>query len=188
MILEQIFGSRTRAKLLRIFLANPDRAYFVRELTRKIDERINSVRRELENLENLGIIKFVSKNRKKYFQVNKDFVLYPELKGLIMKAQVALEKSIAKKLKKIGQVSLLVLTGIFTGVKDITQTDVLIVGRINRRSLKRMMNDFQKNFDQELNYTMMSSQEYKYRHDLTDRFLYGILENPKVVLIDKVKK
>ena len=187
-MLEHLFGSRTRVKLLRIFLSNPDRAFFVRELTRKIKERINSVRRELTNLEKIGIIIKKNEKRKVFYQIDKEHILYLELRALILKAEVGLERSLARTIKSIGNVRLMVLTGMFTGMKEETQTDILIVGTINRKKLNSLMKRFQEDFGRQINYTVMTSKEYKYRKDLTDRFLFNILENNKVVLVDKISK
>jgi predicted transcriptional regulator len=187
-MLEHLFGSRTRVKLMRLFLSNPDKAFFVRELTRKIKERINSVRRELNNLEKIGVVQKKNDQRKVFYQADKDHVLYRELRALVLKAEVGLERSLAKTLKDIGNVRLMVLTGMFTGMKEETQTDMLIVGQANRRKLTKLMKKFQDDFGRQINYTVMSTKEYKYRRDLTDRFLFNILENPNVVLIDKINK
>lgn len=184
-MLEQLFGSRTRVKLLRLFLTNPDNDYFVRELTRKIKERINSVRRELENLEKIELITSHEVGQKKFYRVNKLFVLFPELRNLLLKSQLIIEKNLGKNLRKIGQISYLALTGIFTGVAD-TQTDILIVGKVNRRKLKRLISEFHRDLDQKIRYTVMSKQEFEYRNDLTDKFLYSILENKKIVVADKI--
>lgn len=185
-MLEHLFGSRTRVKLLRLFLSNPQKSYFVRELTRKINERINSVRRELTNLERIGIVQKKIEKRKVFHTVNADHVLFWELRSLILKAEVALERSLARTIREIGNVKLMILTGMFTGIKEETQTDILIVGKINRKRLNKMMKRFQEDFGRSVNYTIMSTKEFKYRKDLTDRFLYSILENNKVVLIDKI--
>ncbi|MEK7103207.1 MAG: hypothetical protein AAB870_02575 [Patescibacteria group bacterium] len=64
-MLEQIFGSRTRTKLLKLFLTNPRQAFYIRELTRVIDTQINSVRRELTNLEDCGLIVTVTEEEAK---------------------------------------------------------------------------------------------------------------------------
>jgi DNA-binding transcriptional ArsR family regulator len=184
-MLDHIFGSRTRVKLLRIFLTNPNNNYYVRELTRKIKERINSVRRELENLEKIELITHHDDGQKKYYRVNANFILYPELKALILKSQLIVERSLSKSLKQIGQISYLVLTGIFTGVPE-AQTDILIVGKVNRLKLKRLVQQFSKDFDQRIRYTVMSKKEFEYRNDLTDKFLYTILENRKIVVADKI--
>lgn len=185
-MLEQLFGSRTRFKLLRLFLTNPDEQYFVRELSRKIDERLNSVRRELANLERLTIIQTVAVNKKRYYRLNTKCVLYPELKALMVKARLAIEKDLVHKLKRAGSISYLVLTGLFTGL-DGAKTDMLIVGRCNRQKLRPLVKRLQVSFDREIRYTVMSKKEFEYRRDITDRFLFDILENKKVTLINTLK-
>lgn len=184
-MLEQIFGSRTRVKLLRLLLTNPKSSYFVRELTRKIGERINSVRRELGNLERIGLLFVEEKGQKKYYKANINHILFPELKSLILKSQLTLERNLARSLKGIGQISYLALTGIFTSAKD-SQTDVLIVGKVNRQKLKRLIARFRKDFNHRIRYTVMSKKEFEYRNNMTDRFIYNIMENKLIVIIDKI--
>lgn len=186
-MLEHLFSSRTRVKLLQLFLVNDEKSYFIREIGRKIKEHINSTRRELTNLEKFGLVKSYGQRRKKYYQVNKDFLLYPELKSLIFKAQVLMEKNFIRKIDRVGRIKFLALTGFFCGLTD-TLTDILIVGSVNRRHLKKLIKDFQNNFDHEIHYTVLSRKEFDYRSNMTDRFLYHILENKKIVVIDKLKE
>ncbi|MCL2001872.1 hypothetical protein FWG76_00505 [Candidatus Saccharibacteria bacterium] len=75
-MLEKIFGSRTRAKLLRLFFESSDRQFFTREITRVIGEQVNSVRRELQNLESLGAIKKEVYDKKTFYTVDKSFAFY----------------------------------------------------------------------------------------------------------------
>ena len=78
-MIEQLFGSKTRVKLLQLFYSNPNRSFYVREITRKIDEQINSVRRELSNLLNIGIITSDNTNNKVYYEVNQKFEYFKPL-------------------------------------------------------------------------------------------------------------
>lgn len=182
-MLEQLFGSRTRIKLLRLFLGNPDKEYFVRELTRLIDERINSVRRELANLENVGLVSSLARDKKRFYRANGTSPVFEELRALILKSQFGLEEQLIKAVQRVGRVHYMVLTGMFTDVHD-AKTDMLIVGRVNREKLKKMVEQFNSHFDREINYTVMTPEEYSYRKDITDKFLYHILENQKIVVID----
>jgi hypothetical protein len=208
--LEQLFGSKTRLQLLKLFFNNPDKIHYVREMVRETNTQINSIRRELENLQNLGIIvestpnleeagetertaKKTRKNkqarqkhlRKKYFQVNTNFILYQELKSLLLKAQLLLEKNLIKGIQKLGNIYYLVLAGFFLGQKN-ARTDILIIGKMNRRKIKTLIKDFEKDFGREINYTVLSRREFNYRKDITDRFLYDILENKKMVVVDRL--
>src|SRR3982750_1856688 len=78
-MIEQLFGSKTRVKLLQLFYSNPNRSFYVREITRKIDEQINSVRRELSNLLNIGIITSDNTNNKLYYEVNQKFEYFEQM-------------------------------------------------------------------------------------------------------------
>src|SRR5690606_373017 len=81
-MVEQLFGSKTRVKLLQLFYSNPNRAFYVREITRKIDEQINSVRRELANLLSIGIIASDTTNNKLYYEVNQAYEFYEPLRAI----------------------------------------------------------------------------------------------------------
>lgn len=183
-MLDQLLGSRTRAKILRLLLTNPEKSYFVREMSRKIKEHINSIRRELTFLSSVGIITASGDGQKRFYQVNVSYPLFPELKGLIFKAQVMEEQRLLAAIQDSGRIMLLVLTGFFVGQEE-APTDILIVGSVNRVKLKKLMLTFQEHFDREIHYTVMTKAEFEYRHSLTDRFLYSILSGPMITVIDK---
>ncbi|MDX9893324.1 MAG: hypothetical protein RB292_02820 [Patescibacteria group bacterium] len=202
-MLEQLFGSKTRVKLLRLFLNNPDQPYYLRELARNLKTQLNSVRREVANLERLGIVKSVHlaepelakskshsrnvklKGSKKYFLVDTEFILYPELKAVLLKAQLLLEKDFVAKIESLANLKLFILTGIFVGLEGFV-TDMVIVGTINRQRLANIVKAFEKELGRGINYTIMTLPEFKYRQDITDRFLYDILERRKIVIVDKI--
>lgn len=185
-MLEQLLSSRTRVKLLKLFFLNPEQSFFLREIVRKTGEHLNSVRREVGNLLRVDLLHESSQGKKKFYRVNAANGIYPELKALLFKAQILDQKRTLRDLQKIGRIRFLCLTGFFAGLEDITMTDILIVGSVNRAKLKRLLKKFQTDFDRQLNYTIMTPAEFTYRNDLTDRFLYTILENPKIVLVDRL--
>lgn len=186
-MLKHLFGSKTRVKLLSLFLANPQKVYYVRELTRKLDERINSIRRELDNLLKLGLLESKRKKRKKYFKVNSEFILFSELRALILKEKTAPASSLTKQIKTIGNIKYALLSGKF--VQPITgEVDLFLVGNVNRRKLNKLIKTIEKNYGQEINYTIMTTNEFKYRKDLKDKFLEEILNKKHLIIINKFKK
>ncbi len=95
-MIEQLFGSKTRVKLLRLFFSNPNRSFYVREITRNIEEQINSVRRELANLLSLGLITSDSSNNKLYYEVEQNYEHYDALRAMFS-AAVSIEEKNPKK-------------------------------------------------------------------------------------------
>lgn len=188
--LEQLFGSRTRVKLLNLFLMNPQRQFFVRELTREINAQINSIRRELLNLEKLGLISHVAAEtepltglrEKKYYKLNQSYVLTGELAGLFTKAQVLSEKDMVDQIKKLAPFQYFALTGFFVGLK--IPTDMLLVGLVDKNKLRTVVSSFEKELRREINYTLMTPTEFSYRKEITDKFLYDILINKKIEILN----
>lgn len=205
-MLEQLFGSKTRVKVLRLFLNNPGQPYYLREIAREVKSQLNSVRREVNILENLGIIKSTElsveeieqlqsvidkkqkrkkQGSKKYFITDKQFLLYPELKALMLKAQILLEQNFVKKIQAMPRIKLFILTGIFVGYENF-KTDMLIVGQVNHTKISLLVKKFEHELGRTVNYTIMTYSEFKYRQDITDRFMFSILEGSKIVIIDRV--
>jgi len=184
-MLEQLFGSRTRVKLLRLFLVHSDREWYVRQLTRTISQQINSVRRELNHLERLGLVSAQLRQQKKYYHVNTHFSLYQELKALMIKSRLTQEKTFIHQIAALGRIQYLTLMGYFVDDNQ-SMIDLFIIGTVAKKPLESLLEEFRRQFGKELRYTLMSPSEYSYRRDVTDKFLYTILNSPQVVVIDRL--
>lgn len=200
-MVEQLFGSKTRVKLLQLFYSNPNRSFYVREITRKIDEQINSVRRELSNLLSVGIITSDTTNNKLYYEVNQKFEFYDPLQqifggGVKKKAakkvvtvdgveqeQPVDETTAVSDLKAVGHIDLAVYTGQFT--RDETAgVDVFIVGEVNPNALQKYVDQLEQKENKSLRYTVMSLSDFQYRQQIRDRFAVAINGAKKQVLVD----
>jgi len=182
-MLKRLFTSNTRVKLLSLFLINADNEYFIRELTRKLNEQINSVRRELDNLKKLGLLKTKTKNRKKYYVVNKKFVMFNELKSIVMKA-ISEQDGIVKKLSEFGDLEVIVLSGLFVD-KD-AAVDLLIVGQLDRQKLEDYFTN-EMETRRPVRFSIMSREEYIYRRKCNDKFIRDIIEDAdNIVALNRI--
>jgi predicted transcriptional regulator len=190
-MIEQLFGSKTRVKLLQLFYSNPNRAFYVREITRKIDEQINSVRRELSNLLNIGIITSDNTNNKLYYEVNQKFEYYQPLReifgGGVKPVRKAADDETPEEsdsgFKAIGHIELAVVTGQFT--RDETAgVDFLVVGDINQRALQNYIEQLEAKENKSIRYASMSLKDFKYRQEIRDRFAVAIGHAKKQILVD----
>lgn len=175
-MLKRLFTSNTRIKLLTVFIMNPDEEFFIRELTRKLDEQINSIRRELDNLKKMGFLKSKTKNRKKYYHVNKNFIIFEELKSIILKA-VSSNDDMINELKKMGDISVLVLSGIFTD-RETRSVDMLVVGNVDRERVTSYINEDLKT-SRPIKFTIMNEEDYRYRLNCHDKFVTELLNDPE---------
>ncbi|MDO8583659.1 MAG: hypothetical protein Q7R83_00575 [bacterium] len=200
-MLEHLFGSRTRVKLLSLFLRSPEEAIFVRELSRRVGTQINAVRRELSNMVSLGLIQetevaapalAMGKRqpglKKKYYRINQNFILLPELTALILKAQVLLERRLDKEIAKLGDIDLLAFMGVFLNrhARGTTPVDMFVVGRVDKHALQTLMSTVEQELGFDINFSVMTKEEFTYRKEIADRFLISILDAPKSVVINRL--
>ncbi|HEX5456597.1 MAG TPA: transcriptional regulator [Candidatus Saccharimonadales bacterium] len=189
-MVEQLFGSKTRVKLLQLFYGNPNRSFYVREITRKIDEQINSVRRELANLLNIGIISSETTNNRLYYEVNQKYEYYKALSEIFggktapVSAGESDEDSADDSLKRLGNVELAIMTGQFTR-DERSDVDFLLVGDINQTQAGKYVAELEKKEGKEIRYVVMTVPEFNYRKRLNDRFIISVLESKKQILVDK---
>ena len=188
-MIEQLLGSKTRVKLLQLFLSNPNRSFYVREITRKIDEQINSVRRELSNLLNIGIIVSDTTNNRLYYEANQKYEFYEPLRQIFgkgPKADVAKTTATAEQegLKNLGNVELMLYTGQFTR-DERAGVDVLIVGNTNANAVQKFVAELEKQEGKELRYTVMTLSDFQYRQQVRDKFLGNVLEAKSQVVVDR---
>lgn len=177
-ILKALFSSQTRVKLLSTFLLHPDSEFFIRELTRLLGEQINSIRRELENLRRIGLVRARHRNRKKYYHVDPEFPLYVDLRNMFAK-EIQAESPIIASLKKLPNVSLIVLAGSFTGTES--KVDLLIVGQVQREVLEALL--LQDPSLKNVKYSIFPEPDFLYRLSLKDRFILEILQDPRHMIV-----
>jgi len=181
-ILEALFDSKVKLRLLKLFLYNPEEKFLARVLPKKIQADSRIIRRELELLKK---IKFLNK-RKHFYWLNQKFEFYPELKNLILKSTPASKDKIINWIRKLGRIKLAVISGTLINC-DNCRADLLIVGNINQQKFNKFIANLEAEVGKEINYALMSAEEFNYRHDMFDRFIRSILEGPHEKMINKLR-
>jgi len=187
-MLKKIFGSGARVKLFKQFLNNQDQEFFIRELTRILEEQINSLRRELENLEQIGLLKSKEKNRKKYYSINTHFILLPELTSIIKKTDEFNDDFLKKIAKVPGNSDLIILSGKFINSDlENSEIDLFVVGNIKKQDLQSFLDE---NFaNNNFKYSLMTREDFLYRITLKDKFVKNIFTTKDNIIIkNKLKK
>lgn len=190
-MIDSLFGSKTRVKLLHLFLSNPGRAFYVREITRKIDEQINSVRRELANMLSIGIIKSETSNNRLYYEVNQEYMHYEPMRQIFVVAaptsktleNVETVGDWTNRLKSLGDVRVAVLAGDLVHGSD-SEVDVLLAGSINKTQAKKFIKELEDDEGKSLNYVIMDYQDFYYRLSINDRFVMSVINTKHTVIAD----
>ncbi|MBC7943065.1 transcriptional regulator [Candidatus Saccharibacteria bacterium] len=193
-MIDALFGSKTRVKLLHLFLNNPGQSFYVREITRKIDEQINSVRRELSNMLEVGIITSDSADNKLYYQVNQRHEYYIPLRAIfgddLNETNVVPASSdessheLGTAIRSIPGLSLAILSGVL--IRGSTSpVDIVLVGNLPQIKVKTAIKTIEKLEGRDINYSVLSYDEFYYRLSVRDRFITEILNGKHSVVIDR---
>lgn len=183
--LEKIFGSRTRIKVITLFTTGVKRPYYVREIARIVNERLNAVRRELEILRKVGMLTTHEDKHRKYYLLKPDFVITSELTSIMQKIGPGIEDVLFKDLERLGDIKYLCLSGYFTGATA-SPTDILVVGSVNDARLQQFIDRLEQQLGREISYTPLTENEYKYRRNFNDLFLRQIFGAPYKEIINKL--
>lgn len=187
----KLFWSKSRAKILEKFFldyaSENDEPSHMRGISRDLDEQINSVKRELENLETLWILKSYTENKKKYFQINKRFPLLEEFKSVFLKTYDPLE-SLKKYLMHKEWLDLAVVNNslserLYTTTNNIV--DVFLIWEIDKT-------DFNNNlakifFNRKIKYAIISKDDFFNRIEYNDKLIFDILKQDwNQILVDEL--
>ncbi len=180
-MLVRLFSSQTRVELLELFLGRPDGRWYVREIARELGRDISGIKRELDNLEKAGLLTSTKVGNLRYYTVDKDFPLFPELKAIIDKTR-GIPQAMGEALRGIEGIraALIFRTHEAPGGETI---DLLIVGPANMAQLNRVIAGLEVRLGRDINYLVFDEGEYLQRKEEGDPFLWEVFKGEKIFLI-----
>ncbi|HLM84522.1 MAG TPA: hypothetical protein VK254_04940 [Candidatus Bathyarchaeia archaeon] len=185
-IFSQLFESRVRARLIKFFMLNDKREYSSQDVVNKNKMSSAQTARELHRFEKMKMVIVRTKKGKKFYQTNAGFIFYPELKNLVVKSNTMPECRSLSQIKHLGKVKLALTSGVFLNYPK-GRADLLLVGdEMSRAKLKHLLENLEAEVGKEINYSLMSAEEFKYRTDMLDKFIMEFLEGPYEEIICKV--
>lgn len=194
-ILEQLFDSPIKVKLLKLFLRNPNKHYLMIDIIRKTQGSKKAVVKQVKGLESIDLLltKRVKANKKKeiigglYFGVNPSFDFYSELQSLVLKSSPTSKEKMLSRLMKIGRIKMALISGVFLNCANY-RVDLFLVGDdISQKKLKTFLADMEAEVGKEIEYAAMETKEFDYRFHMFDRFVRDILEKPHEKLLNRLK-
>jgi len=200
-ILEKIFGGADKVKLMRLFLFNPRNTHSLASISERIQLKPRAARRELQNLERMGMIKKrvikkiapVSGMKKKshggritVWVLNDQFPFLVQLETLLINTVELLRGNLLKRLSRVGRLKLVVVSGIFTNNNE-SRVDLLIVGdNLKKRSIQNVIKNIESEVGKELRYATFETADFNYRLSVYDKLIRDIIDFPHERLLDKL--
>jgi hypothetical protein len=183
-MLADLITSKSRIKLLNVFLTTPYEMYHVRECVRRTGDEINAVRRELQFLEKNGIFVREQRANRVYYSLDKNYPFYFDLLNIGAKT-IGLGTEVLKNRAKLGKIKYAMFSGGFVRrvKKHPDDVDFLMVGTVVLPELALLVRNEENRLAMEINYTAMSEEEFKFRKKRNDPFINGILTGSRVMLV-----
>lgn len=185
-LFDSLFGSKSRSRLIRFFLLNPGTEFSAAEVSEKTLVARLEASRELSRLSKMKMVIEHIRKGKKTFSVNEDFPFYTELKSLVSKLNVHAQSQVFRKLKIVGEVKLILISGLFLNYPKSKVDMILVVNNVNRTKLKHAIAHLEAEVGKEIRFVLMNMEELQYRLNMLDRFFIEFLEAPYEEVANKV--
>lgn len=183
-MLENLFTSRVRVRLLTLFFTHPTETYYIRQIARLTGETYNNVRKELQNLTKLGLIKAERRANSLYYQANINHFLFSELKSIILKTE-GVGDLLRKTLERLGQIRVAFIYGSTAKGNELALSDVdlMVIGDVNLDVLDNVVDRIEEKIGRSVNYTLFSIEEWRQRVAQRQSFVTDVLNHEKIFLI-----
>lgn len=182
--LNDFITSKVRVKVIELFFANPQEMYYVREITRLVKEEINAVRRELDKMLEFGLLRSEQRGNRLYYSLNKRYLYYQELQQMSVKS-TGLGRKIRRYRRKLGTLSFVMFTGFFVDRENVGKDDldILVIGDVVLPELEALIKADEKNVGREINYSVLSDEEFEFRKTRRDPFIMDAMYGVKIMVI-----
>lgn len=183
-MLENLIPSKVRRKILQLFFHHNEDTYYLREIVRMTDEEVNAVKRELDILHDAKVLLRERRTNKVFYTLNKNYILYDEFLRIYTKS-TSLAELLLKNSSNLGKVKYIAISTKYVVRATIKEDEIyaLFVGVVVVPEIESIMNTAKKDFGWEINYTVMTEDELKYRKKNNDPFIWKFLKQPKVMLV-----
>lgn len=186
-MLEDILNSKVDSFILGFFLAAPERSFSVKEISKRLRIPYLKASRSLNRLVRQNLLKSFAKRAKKYYYINKKNPLLSELRGYLKTKGPKYKDELLSAVKRLGKIRAAFLSGIFTGYGNLP-VDILLVGKVNLKKLDAFLKAAHRLMRQEINYSIMTPQEFILRRDTFDKFIKDIFDYRHLTVVDTLKK
>lgn len=185
-VLELLFGSREKSRLIRFFVLNTEGLYSFEEVVSKNKIRKNETRKALRTLVKMKLVTERTIKKQKFYGLNKSFTFFPELRTLIAATNKHPQSEALKKIRTIGDVKLALLGGVFVDYEKGKLDMLLVVNNVQRSKLAQIISLVEAEIGKEIRYMLLDAEEFRYRLELTDRFLSDFFEAPHEELVNRI--
>lgn len=191
-MLDELFSSKARIEILKLFIFNPQDKFYQRQISLRSKQPIRAVQREIEKLEKIGLVKKFTAGNRVYYSVDKACPIYEELKGIIFKT-AGIAPVLKAELARSKDIVAAFIYGSYAEDKEGSSSDIdlMVIGNTSSRGLSKILSGPKTELSREINYTVFKPIEFKNKIKEKDHFLNTVLKKKKIFIIgceDELKR
>ena len=185
-ILGTLFSSKTRVKLITLFIMSPTKSFYQREMEKLLEIPIRGIQQEIKKLVSIGFLTSEISGNRVYFKVNQDFVLFNELKKIILKTE-AIGNVIKEDIEDLGKISFCFIFGSFAkGTEDSrSDIDLMVIGQVPAKKLSVVVQKISEKTSREINSRLYSEDEFLKKFRQSDNFIKQVALGKKIYLVGR---
>jgi predicted nucleotidyltransferase len=184
-VLEQIFSSQARVAIMKLFLLNPDDRYYLRQAASLTGQPVRAVEREVAKLEAVGLLFHTLEGNRKYYQVDNECPIFPELKSVFLKT-VGLGDVLREHMEGVeGAIEVAFVYGSYARGEEtsLSDIDLFVIGSVSGRELSSVLTEARSELAREINPVMMTAEEFASKVASGNHFVLSILDDSKTFLV-----
>jgi DNA-binding transcriptional ArsR family regulator len=177
---------KTRQGILAALLGQPQKAWYVSEIARRMGVPSSSLQRELQDLTKAGILKTHRQGRMAYYQANTDSPVFSDLRGLILKT-AGLVDVLAGVLKPLAaRLQLVFVYGSIASGSEQSDSDIdlMVVGKVAPAELALPLRRARQLLGRDINPTVYTPAEFDKKRTSKDHFLSQVLAKPRLLVLE----
>jgi predicted nucleotidyltransferase len=181
-LLAKLFLSEVRAGLFRIFFGPAGGRLYRAEIIARMDFAGRSVEEELEKLVRLELLHTIKDGNRRYYEVNREHPLYPELRGIVLKTS-GLRDVLVDALKGAKVEFAFVFGSIAAGTENAeSDVDLMVIGSATHRRAASGLRAASETLAREINPHFFTEEEFFERLAKRDHFLGDVMAKPKLFI------
>jgi predicted nucleotidyltransferase len=183
-VIDKLFSSKTRVEILKLFLFNPENSFYQRQISALIQQSIRGVQREVEKLQQLGLIEKSVQGNRIYYKTNKNCPIFEDLKNILFKS-TGIAEVLKHSFRKSDAIRIAFIYGSYAKDEEniLSDIDLLVIGNISSKELSRLLSKPKKELSREINYAVFRPEEFRRKIKKKDHFLYTVLSDKKIFIV-----
>lgn len=183
-MLNKLFSSKARVNILKLLLLNASDSFYQRQISSLTRLPILSVQREMQKLEDIGLVEKDSNGNRIYYTVNKDCPIFEDLKNIFLKI-FGVVNIFKEAFTKSHDIAFSFIYGSYAKGEEnlLSDIDLMVIGDISSRALSQLLDRPKRELHREINYAVFKLNEFKQKIKQKDHFIQTVAKDKKLFII-----